>query len=206
MKLLSEATTFTDAFFRRANAAPPPADGARPATAWFEGLMLALAKEHGLHCQNLKSDRPGEWMKVDHVFVEQNTYAHFPIVVVEHENGDLGAASKRGVVPHGDERGTFIEWAAWKALTMQAKLHVLVAYPRKGDKVNALGVLSRMVEAYAMTYGIEPNVLFLLGWWDLGPVRLWRAENLYVPYAPTKSADGKLRLDELHLIKRALLA
>jgi hypothetical protein len=181
---LTDAKTFTESFFRLANASPPPHGEARLGTEWFEKLMLDLARNDGLYCQNRQSPVPGEWMKIDHVFVSKNDYQHFPLIAVEHENGDISRASKAGNLPAGNTPGAYIEWATWKMLAMQAALHVLVAYPWKADKTPALLSLSRIVEGYFKTFGTIPNALFLLGWWDRSCNGVWSAEGLYEAYVP----------------------
>ena len=72
-------------------------------TDWFGKCMQSVAEADGLYCKSHQhpTDR-GEWMQIDHVFVENNDYADFPIVAVEHENGGLG--SKDGDLPARWER------------------------------------------------------------------------------------------------------
>ncbi len=159
--------------------------------------MLRLAADHGLYCQNKQSRRPGEWMNVDHVFIQSDTYVDFPLVAIEHENRDLSGVSKAGIAPVGDTQGAFIEWAAWKALSMRARLHVTVAYPWRKDKASTLGVLTRMVEGHRRTFDALPNALFLLGWWDSSPLAAWSAEGLYQPYVPVRLDDGAVTLSPI---------
>jgi len=189
--------TFRSQFFSLANLDPPPHRNT-PATEWFEEKMRLLANKHDLYCQNKRGH--SEWMCVDHVIVRQTkTYADFPIIAVEHENGDLSPASKSGELPPGDDPRAKIEWAAWKVLTMKAKLHVLVAYPWKKDKDNALKVLARMVDGYVATFGVVPNALFLLGWWRSPHPGWTTAEQLYEAYTPHQNQIGASTTDLLPL-------
>jgi len=199
---LTNAEAFTKAFFRSAET-KPSASGDRPATIWFQERMTDLANQACLHVQQ-KRDRSGdEWMRVDHVFVSPaKSYAEFPLVVVEHENGDLSSKSKRGEVPDGNEPGAFMEWAVWKALAMVAKLHVVVAYPWLHDRPSALRVIAEMVAGRTASLPPVPNALFLLGWWSRGwaarSLSEWDARELYVPYVPQSSANGRVELVEAH--------
>lgn len=196
---LTDAAVFAKEFFSEANTRPPPHGEARLATSWFEERMHALANKHDLYCQNKNkaSKPPGEWMNVDHVFVLRNHYDHFPVIAVEHENRDLSEPSKKGRLPGGTQTGAYIEWAAWKMLTMQARLHVLVAYPWAVDKDPALHVLSAMVTGYREHFRAMPNALFLLGWWQHPPQEWSKAEALYTAYAPTLNDDECVTLSEL---------
>ena len=135
---------FARDFFEMADAVPLPFDPQEKGTRWFEGRMQAVAKKHGLHCQNLTNG--GEWMTVDHVFVEGNNYVNFPLVAVEHENGDISKSAKRGELPVAGKDAANIEWACWKALAMRSHLSVLVAYPWAKDKEKTLKVLASIVD------------------------------------------------------------
>ena len=138
---------FARNFFDAATKEPLPSDPKENGTKWFEGRMQALAEKHGVYCQNYSSSHPGEWMKVDHVFVAKDSYVDFPLVAVEHENGHISSTAQRGWVPPGDERGAYIEWACWKAIAMRSRLSVLVAYPYEKDRDAVLDLLAKIVES-----------------------------------------------------------
>jgi hypothetical protein len=179
-------TVFTQEFFAVANATPPHGPGPKDDTRSFGERMHDLARRGGLHCQNKESKPSGEWMKVDHVFARRNAYDAFPVIAVEHDNGSVSAATKRGEMPLGTTKGTYIEWAFWKALTMRARLGVLVAYPWQGDQDAVLAVLGAMIAGFREEYDHLPPALLLLGWWELPRNATWTsAERLYNAYVPS---------------------
>lgn len=180
---LIAARGFATAFFELADKDPLPSNPKERGTKWFERRMQALGTKFGVHCQNYSSARPGEWMKVDHVFVAQDSYVNFPLVAVEHENGDISSRAKGGRIPPGDARGAYIEWACWKAIAMRSRLAVLVAYPYEKDKNAVLDLLAKIVDGARLTYGGLPSVLFLLGWWPRKPGA--GARQLFYPYTAT---------------------
>jgi len=159
----------------------------------FEDLMLQLANdsEQDLRCQNLRT--AGEWMNVDHVFVSENRYDAFPLIAVEHENGNL--VSRNGELP--DPRVHCIEWAFWKVLTMSAHLAVCVAYPwgrTDEEKRTALTVFEKMACGFRDTYERHPRVLLMLGWWDENAYAK-PLSDLYESYVFTKAGKFELLRD-----------
>jgi len=128
--------------------------------------MLALANANGLYCQNLGAPIGGEWMKIDHVFVRQNSYSSFPLIAVEHENGDF--VGTNGQLPQGDDENARGEWAFWKSLSMRCHLSVLVAYPRSDQRADVLYTVTTMLQGWANEFNAVPGALILLGWWSDG--------------------------------------
>lgn len=163
-------------------------------TEWFEECMQTIAARNELYCQNRASDTSGsrkgeEWMRIDHIFVARGAggipgYDQFPLIVVEHENGELGGMD--GELPPGDADQASVEWSFWKTLSVRAKLSVLVAYPNKNQKPDAFSELNTMLSAWRRTYDEIPNVLVLLGWWrpEEG------IEDIYTAYHAVEEGDG----------------
>lgn len=196
---IADPKVFTQALLTLAGDSPPPlVPNDKPATKWFEMLMQKLASTHGLYCKNRSADLPGEWMALDHVLVSNNAYDSFPLIVVEHENRNISSATERGQLPAGNDNMAFVEWATWKALAVNAKLRVVVAYPWKKDKTAVLGVLTKMLQAYYDFYQRDPSALFLLGWWEqTDNVRTtWAVEDLSCAYVSCVS-DGRVDLQPL---------
>jgi hypothetical protein len=193
---LHDPKTFAFEFFRVANDAPPSGPGSKDYTSWFEERMLQLARETNLYCQNRQSPTPSEWMKVDHVFVRENRYDSFPVIAVEHDNGDVSDDTKQGEIPDGAAKGAYVEWAFWKVLAMRANLGVIVAYPWKRDLDHVLSVLGRMATGFRREYDRLPPVLLLLGWWESKSA--WRSD-LYTPYVPKEAEGGKVEIVPLNL-------
>lgn len=137
-------------------------------------------------------------MKIDHVFVEDNRYDCFPLIAVEHENGNVSPNVRLGALPPGTDRKAHIEWAMWKVLAMQAHLRVLVCYPWHNDKNDVLARLAEMTAAHKRSYQKMPNVLLLLGWWFRPAPRdsnVWRAEDLYKAYIPDQRGIGFVEIE-----------
>jgi hypothetical protein len=169
----------------RQNTTTPAGTASSPVwTQWFGERMQDIARAEGLYCQNHQHpSSPGEWMNIDHAFVEDNDYADFPIVGVEHENGGLG--SKAGELPEA-QTGEYIEWAYWKTLALRCRLSVLVAYPYVGQKAIALAVLGKMASRWMGQHRAVPNSLVLFGWWrndDTGPEDAGTIYDAYVTAA-----------------------
>lgn len=145
---------------------PPPTNSQNNSewTKWFGAMLQRIAQRSSYHCQSLQYMRkPGEWLKIDHVFVKESSWCHFPDVVGEHENGDF-VPSVPNSAPDYDE-GLAITWAFWKALSVHAHLPVLVAYPWKHQKEDLFEEFGTMAEAWTSFYKREFKCLFLLGWW-----------------------------------------
>lgn len=130
-------------------------------TNWFEDCMATIAEQANpkLHCQNRKGNRE-EWLKVDHLFLQQNAYDYFPVIAVEHENGALGSPHDKLANPEGRAA---IEWALWKVLSVRSHLAVLVAYPGETRKARAIEVTEQMLRAWQEEYSPNTKVLVLIG-------------------------------------------
>ncbi len=170
------------------------------ATQNFEKWMLALGTRAKLHCQNNRTNKQYkcEWMKIDHIFTPKDAYDSFPLIAVEHENGDFDKATKIGELP-APERSAKIEWALWKVLSVRCQLSVLVAYPRIKVKDNAMKVLEQMLSGWKLHYGMTPNSLILFGWiedrgYELHEKNL--SDFFYTAYCPMEN-NGHVELIEV---------
>lgn len=172
---------------QQAVTAAPPSPRDLLLTKWFAGRMQAVAEASGLHCYNKGAKRPYEVLNVDHVFARSDGYDTFPIVAVEHENGNLG--SRGGELPRANS-GEHIEWAVWKALALRVELSVAVVYPyvRKRDAFES--VVSKMVAGWSRQHGRAAPLLILAGWWNRKPSGLAQMPELYEALTPRR--DGTL--------------
>ncbi len=178
--------------------APPlgPRSLSTPWTRWAEDCMLEIANTQKLHCQNRANTLcPGqEWMKIDHIFVKKDKkgtppYDSFPLIAVEHENGEFGGSD--GNLPPGDKQYASIEWAFWKVLSMRSKLSVLVAYSKQ-EQGDGKKELQKMIDGWRNTYDNKnPKVLVLMGWHD--GAKFTKEENIYSAYC----VDEEGQLNEM---------
>jgi hypothetical protein len=134
-------------------------------TNWFGAMLQRMAKNNSYHCESrMCTKKPGEWLNIDHVFVNEYTWGSFPDVAVEHENGDFVSASANSSVYH--DEGSAITWAFWKAMSVQSHLPVIAAYPWKNQKDQLFKQFSAMAQSWAKFYERDFRCLFLLGWWN----------------------------------------
>ena len=196
-----------EAFFERfiQYSAPPPfrPNSKRPEwTQWCEGHMQAIAGASA-HCQNhdgearnvIGTDRApgrvsGEWLQVDHVFVEKNSWTDFPKIVVEHENEDISWLGDGHRLPEPTDRKSRVEWALWKVLAVRSRLSVLIAYPFEERQVEFLERMALIAGPWRA--GLPPSdpqeLLVIAGWWPSGR-RISAAEFKFSGY---RLASGKL--------------
>ncbi|RKH06543.1 hypothetical protein D7X32_05015 [Corallococcus carmarthensis] len=132
--------------------------------------------------------RPYEVLNVDHVFAESDAYDKFPLISVEHENGDLG--SRDGELPNPNS-GEYIEWAIWKALALRVELSVAVVYPFIDTRSSFESVIVTMVEGWKSQHGQTAPLLILAGWWSRNPYDLACRPELYEALMPSDAGTLK---------------
>jgi hypothetical protein len=165
----------------------PKSDDNATWTRWWEGCLENAAHANGWYCQNRLTGvgRPsGEYMNLDHTIIAGCDYRSFPLIVAEHENGNL--ASTASSLPAGNDPTARVEWALWKLLAIRANARLLIAYPRPSEG-NAVRHLIREITRAAQLP--DPALLVLLGYWPpTGPDRAPAA--FYSAHAV--GADGEL--------------
>jgi hypothetical protein len=177
-------------------------------TEWFERVAQKMAEDAGLYCKNQITG--GEWLNIDHVFVESNTYDSFPLIAAEHENMPNDVQGKLGALPVRDTSKTPMVWSLWKLLTVRAQLAVLVAYPQRNRRASVLDKAERILSAWYASFGAPPQVLMLFGWQEAKASRgkhSIRDPRAYSEWSPTRrfevylpsEASGRISVAEVPL-------